>query len=320
MGLLAHSSVANAQNSLLAFDDWSYQLQSVCGNYHPARFERGEIVTGYVRILHAGGLDVAHIATDLGEVRREDEDIRRDYGENLFLLIQLEGVCGIEQRGRESVITPGDCVLIDSSRPSVFHFDGKFSNHLSVHMPRQLLFSKNTEALEISRKIDAEDPMAAMLSALVAKLADTDARDKRAPHLRQLLFDATRQAFATEDETDFLSRTDTTGARLEIVQVLIDRHLTEENLTPRWLASKLGISLRTLQDDFNEMGTTATSLIRMRRLHLAHEQLVHCRQGGEKPNIAELAYSTGFNDVSYFNRSFRQLFDCTPKDLLNADQ
>ena len=276
------------------------------------------MVTGYVELLQAGGMEVAHIANDLGNVRREAEDIRRDYGENLFLLIQLQGSCGIEQMGRQSVIEPGDCILVDSSRPSIFHFGGRFSNHLSVHMPRQLLFSGVTPPMEVSRRVQAADPMASMLSALVAKLAATDAADKRAPHLRQLLFDATRQAFATDDEVESLPRTDGSGARLEIVQILIDRHLTEENLTPRWLAAKLGISLRTLQDDFSETGTTATSLIRMRRLHLARDQLVQHRHDGDRLNIADVAYSAGFNDISYFNRCFRQVFDCTPKDVVSS--
>lgn len=318
MGHLALFGFETSPARPLAFEDWTSRLQSVCGNYHPNAFEHGEIVTGYVELLRAGGVEIAHIANDIGNVRREAEDIRRDYGENLFLLIQLQGCCGIEQKGRQSVIGPGDCILIDSSKPSVFHFGGHFSNHLSVHMPRQLLFSRQAQPLEVSRRIDADDPMSAMLSALVAKLAATDAGDKRAPHLRQLLFDTTRQAFATDDEVESFPRTDSSGARLEIVQILIDRHLTEENLTPRWLAAKLGISLRTLQDDFNEIGTTATSLIRMRRLHLARDQLVQHRHDGDRLNIANVAYSAGFNDISYFNRCFRQVFDCTPKEVVSS--
>lgn len=299
------------------FDEWSTDLQSVCGSYRPARFERSDTVRGQVLVRDWSGMDVAHIASDLDRVEREHADIRRDYGENLFLLIQLEGICGIEQRDRRSVIAPGDCVLVNSSIPSVFHFGGNYSNHLSVHLPRQLLFAENSAGLEISRRLEANDPMSAMLRALVAKLADTPTADRRAPHLRKLLFDTTRQAFATDEELDDAPVAETAGERLEIVQILIDRHLTYDHLTPRWLADKLGISLRTLQDDFSILGTTATSHIRLRRLCLARDQLVQTRSSGEKPNIAEVAYNAGFNDISYFNRCFRKMFDCSPRDLLN---
>jgi AraC-like DNA-binding protein len=299
-----------------AFDDWSSSLRSICGSFQPQRFNKSNKVTGAVQLREFAGIELAQIANNLEQVRREKSDIRADYGENLFLLIQLDGTCGVEQYGRQSMIEPGDCMLVDSSSPSVFHFGGNYSNHLSVHLPRQLLYSEKSTKLDISRHLESADPMSTMLRALVAKLVKTDARDTRAPHLRQLLFDTTRQAFAKDDEIGLPPLVESAGSRFEIIQILIDQNLTDENLTPRWLANRLGISMRTLQEDFSTMGTTASSLIRMRRLYLARDHLVHSKDGPIKPNIADVAYSTGFNDISYFNRCFRKTFACTPKDLL----
>ena len=101
-------------------------------------------------------------------------------------------------------------------------------------------------------------------------------------------------------------------------RLLIDRHLTEQHLTPDWLARRLGVSQRTLQNDFNQLDVTVTSLIRTRRLHLARDQLAQMRRGDCETTIAEIAYSSGFNDISYFNRSFKKTFDCSPKDVLRA--
>jgi AraC-like DNA-binding protein len=75
-----------------------------------------------------------------------------------------------------------------------------------------------------------------------------------------------------------------------------------------------------LQDDFSSSGTTPTSLIRLRRLHLAKEQLQHHNGQATKLNIADVALSAGFNDISYFNRCFREVFNCTPKDFLNKEK
>lgn len=47
--------------------------------------------------------------------------------------------------------------------------------------------------------------MSAILRALAAKLIRTDADDRRAPHLRELLFSATRQAFAMDAELDHVA-------------------------------------------------------------------------------------------------------------------
>jgi AraC-like DNA-binding protein len=205
---------------------------------------------------------------------------------------------------------------VDSTRPSVFYFGGTFSNHLSVHMPRQFLLSDKNTKISISKKIGPDDPMSTMLGALVAKLIKTSGEDARAPHLRDLLFNATRQAFSSNPGESSYTRSDTTSGRVEIVQVLIDENLTEEWLTPQWLADKIGVSLRTLQEDMNTQGTTATSLIKVRRLNLARSRLALMR-GNEGPmTIADVAFSVGFNDISYFNRSFRKLFDCSPKDVV----
>jgi AraC-like DNA-binding protein len=319
MELVQLRELAPDRRQVHDFDQWTDRLHSICGRFQPRLSAQRKGVTGGADIMLAAGIEIARVANDLDVVRRDEQDIRSDYGANLFLLLQLEGSCGVEQYGRQAIIEPGDCILVDSSSPSVFHFGGRFSNHLSVHLPRQLLFSDKSQPIAVSRRLCAADPMAAMLQALVVKLFRTDGNDKRAPHLRQLLFSATRQAFATDIELDRLPVSDSAGGRLEIVQILIDRHLTEQHLTPQWLAGKLGVSLRTLQDDFSALGTTATSLIRLRRLHLAREQLTQMKRVPGTSTIADVAYSSGFNDISYFNRSFKRAFDCSPGDVLQRE-
>lgn len=296
--------------------EWTDRLKSICGNFNPRDAGR-RTVTGNAVVSNAGGLELAQVANDVDVIRRDIGDIRHDHGENLFLLLQIEGTCGIEQHERQAIVAPGDCILVDSASPSIFHFGGHFSNHLSVHLPRQLLLADRSRRVEVARRIDAADPMSTMLRALVAKMIRTDANDKSAPHLRELLFSATRQAFAIDDEQNERLPTESAGERLQVVQILIDRHLTDESLTPQWLANKIGISLRTLQEDFSALGTTATSMIRMRRLRLVREQLIQMKNRPSAPTIAEIAYSAGFNDISYFNRCFRKLFDCSPKDMLH---
>jgi AraC-like DNA-binding protein len=129
-----------------------------------------------------------------------------------------------------------------------------------------------------------------------------------------LLFHTTRQAFAADGFEQARAAPDHPGARAEMARLLVDRHLTETRLTPRWLAKRLGVSLRTLQEDFSARGVTVTSLIRDRRLRLARDRLLETRRGVESGTIAEIAYASGFNDISYFNRCFRKAFACSPRD------
>lgn len=299
------------------FEEWKDKLQSACGRFTPFEWEQRHSVNGGVVQRDAAGMEIVQVATDVEVVRREQHDIRLDYGEHFFLLVQIQGVCGIEQHGQQSIISPGDCILVDSSLPSSFYFNGQFSNHLSVHLPRQLLLAEKPNDIDVSRRLGAEDPMSTMLRALVAKMLQTPARHKRGGELRQLLLQATRQAFATDAPDAPLCPRERASGRLEFARALVDRHLTAEWLTPQWLANRVGVSMRTLQEDFNAVGTTVTSFIRDRRLHLAKERLVEKQRRGldEGTTIAEIAFSSGFNDISYFNRCFKKAFDCSPKDV-----
>ena len=200
-------------------DEWSSSLRSVCGNFQPKPCDGVRRVTGRVHPSTAGGIEFVQVANDLAIIQRDLHDIRKDYGEHLFLLLQIEGECGIEQYGRQTIVAPGDCVLVDSSSPSTFHFGGKFSNHLSVHLPRQIFFSDRSTRVDVSRRVEADDPMSSILRGLVAKLMKTDSGDKRAPELRQLLFSATRQAFASDDCDDLTLQSDCAYHRIEIVQI-----------------------------------------------------------------------------------------------------
>lgn len=195
------------------------------------------------------------------------------------------------------------------------HFEGRYCNHLSVHLPRHAVLGDPASAAQVGVKLAASDPLAAMLRALVAKIMRVDADQPRGPQLRQLLLHAVKESFAAEAPKDVVAPSERAGGRFEMARLLIDRHLTEDRLTPQWLAQRLGISLRTVQEDFNSLGATVTSYIRDRRLQLARERLAAPRRGKARFSIAEVAFSSGFNDISYFNRCFRKAFDCSPKDI-----
>ncbi|MGO7623945.1 hypothetical protein ACC687_37875, partial [Rhizobium ruizarguesonis] len=49
---------------------------------------------------------------------------------------------------------------------------------------------------------------------------------------------------------------------------------------------------------------------RDKRLRLVREKIAQIKDQRSPRTIAEVAYSAGFNDISYFNRSFKDLFDC----------
>ena len=312
--LISNQSLIQRGWSDWKLDDWVSELRSVCGHFDPVG--SGGRVRGVARQIDACGMIFAQVANDLDRVVRTMDGIRLDHHEHLFLIVQMEGRCGVEQVEREVFLETGDCILLDSTQPLTFHFFGHFSNHLSLHLPRQMMYSARGAAFDFGRKLSAADPMVMMLRALIEKMLEMPTAPAGAPHLRELILSAARQAFFAEDDAALLSCLDTSNKRLQVAEVLIDRYLTEPHLGGKWLAGRLGVSPRTLQEDFQGLGTTCTTIIRNRRLRLAREKIEQMRANPAVRTISEIAYDCGFNDISYFNRSFKEMFACAPGDLL----
>ncbi|WP_349960406.1 helix-turn-helix domain-containing protein [Rhizobium sp. ZPR3] len=320
MDLLQNRSLVDRTWAPTPYDQWVDDLQSICGNFNPHSMQRGDSVIGTASRIDVCGMEFAHVSNDLDYVHRDWEDIRRDANEHLFLILQLEGVCGVEHSGQQNILDVGECILVDSTRPTTFYFRGHFSNHLSLHLPRQLMYSNSKIDFDVARKLEASDPMAMMLRALIAKMMTTPDNEAASPYLRQLMFDTTRQAFLSTgaQTTSLTSLHESASKRMQMVDILIDKHLTDSDLSAKWLATRLGVSIRTLQQDFQGMGMTCTTVIRDKRLRFAREKIEQLKEQRNPTTIAEVAYSAGFNDISYFNRSFKELFDCAPSELLRA--
>lgn len=320
MDLLNSVELLRRDRVLTPFDRWVDDLHFTCGSFRPTRMDASQGVRGEARRIQACGIEFSHISNDLDRVQRDWDDVRRDAAEQMFLIIQLEGSCGVEHAGRQSALNLGDCILVDSTQPTTFHFGGVFSNHISLNLPQDLMGLPGGDRLDVARTLDADDPMAVVLRALAAEVLVTQEGDHHASNLRQLMISATRQAFTVQRQGFPLQEglSETAARRLQMIELLIDQNLANPRLSAKWLATRVGLSMRVLQLHFQNLGTTCTGLIRDKRLGVAHDKIAASRQRMGTQTIAEIAYSVGFNDLSYFNRCFKERFACAPSDLARS--
>lgn len=104
------------------------------------------------------------------------------------------------------------------------------------------------------------------------------------------------------------------AARLHAIKEDIRRNLGRPNLSVHVIAARHRVSARHVQMLFEESGSTFTQFLMKQRLMAAHETLI---AWPDRP-IVTIAYELGFNDISNFNRAFRQRFGCTPSEVRKA--
>jgi AraC-like DNA-binding protein len=100
--------------------------------------------------------------------------------------------------------------------------------------------------------------------------------------------------------------------RLASIKAQIEQNLATGTFSITDVAAAEGITTRAIQKFFSREGTTFSRYVLGRRLALAKGFLL--AEGPSMP-ISQIAYNVGFNDLSYFNRTFKSRYGVRPSDL-----
>jgi AraC family transcriptional activator of tynA and feaB len=103
--------------------------------------------------------------------------------------------------------------------------------------------------------------------------------------------------------------------QIEAMLAFCRQNLHDADLSPQRVADHLGISVRTLHLRFSQIGETFGRWLRDSRLDACSLALRDPAQSAA--NISEIAYRWGFNDLSHFNKAFRERFGRTPGEWRN---
>lgn len=102
-------------------------------------------------------------------------------------------------------------------------------------------------------------------------------------------------------------------ARLLMMREYIRHHLTDPALTTDTLATHFGMSSQYVRKIFQESGTTFSDYLNGLRLEWVFDQLSGSNVAARQ--VGTLAYEVGFNNLAWFNRSFKNRFDMTPSEV-----
>jgi AraC-like DNA-binding protein len=141
-------------------------------------------------------------------------------------------------------------------------------------------------------------------------------RPALAAHVETTLVDLVSLMFATGDAAKMAER-GLRAARVQAILAEIKAGFSDPAFSPAIVAHKLGLSMRYVQDLLTESGASFTE--RVLELRLAKAQAMLAQQRFDGMKVSDIAYTCGFNEVSYFNRRFRARFGCSPTEYRGAN-
>jgi AraC-like DNA-binding protein len=121
---------------------------------------------------------------------------------------------------------------------------------------------------------------------------------------------------ATRDAAEIANGRGLRAARLQAIKADIAVSAGRSDLTIDAISAHHGVTPRYVQMLFEMEGTTFSQFLLGQRLLRAHRLLNDPRRADR--TISAIAFEVGFNDLSYFNRTFRRRFAGSPSDVRAA--
>ncbi|MBL8324237.1 MAG: helix-turn-helix domain-containing protein [Rubrivivax sp.] len=275
--------------------------------------------SGRASTWHAGEVVLTHLEATRHRVMRSNAIARATEAPYLKIVAPWVGCAGVEQKGRETWVTPGQWSIYDTTDSYAVANPGRVE-HLIVMLPKRAFAERGVSA--------------PMLEALMAR------RLGGSGGISRLALDTMRNAFrelpsmpeaAARGVGDaitqlvHLSLLDLAGqataqtqreALRERIKQHVAQHLAEPGLTVDAIASALNVSRRQLYNAFAEEADGVAGYILARRLEACRQAFVD--QASAHRSITDIALAAGFQNMAHFSRVFRAHLGVAPSDYRRA--
>lgn len=273
----------------------------------------GERFSCNARFYRLRDLSILSIAGSAVRVNRTRQ--MRERSDQLALLMYLDGVAAVSQRGREVSLTRGSSVLFSTADP--LRIDRTTARFVCVGVPRAVLapMLSNPDAALMS-VIPGESETLRLLARYVDLLINSPALLETAelsPLAIHHVHDLVALALgATRDAAEVARGRGLRAARVRAIKADIANNL-EGDVSADALSVRHHISPRYVRKLFEGENTSLSRFVLGQRLARVHRMLADARYSDR--TIADLALAVGFRDLSTFNREFRRCFGMTPSDV-----
>jgi AraC-like DNA-binding protein len=268
---------------------------------------------GRARTLRAGDVVLTRLEATRHRVTRSPSIARHTEQPFLKIVAPWKGCAGVEQKGRETWVTPGQWSIYDTT-DSYAVANPERVEHLIVMLPKAMLAERGlpldplmarrlggsggvgTLALQTMRNAFAELP--SMPEAAARGVGDAITQ---LVHLS--LLDLAGQATALTQRE----------ALRERIKQHVAQHLADPALTVDQIARALNCSRRQLYNAFAEEPDGVAGYILARRLEACRRVLADRAQAHR--SVTDIALGNGFQNMAHFSRVFRTHLGLPPSDF-----
>jgi AraC family transcriptional regulator, positive regulator of tynA and feaB len=306
----ALQSGSSLKRPRLAYDAWRAAIHSYCGRFNPEGVEPSAFV-GRLGPRTICGLVALDISCNSPRIERTQRDVRLDGNENYYVVLQVAGQSTVAQNDRIIGLGVGDIGLIDAARPVTVFCEGRRSQWISLHLPRQSLVSHLGFGPQGGLSGHRSTPAARVLFQLARHVPGVDGSisGPADTYMHLAIYDLLGALFVRPDPQAVSPHTD---KLFDLLRSIIKSRFAEPDLGPAEVAVEAGISLRYLQKLFTVRGVSCSHFIQCLRLDHAARILRRLQVLETGRPLSEIAFAVGFRDYAHFSRSFRDRFGCPP--------
>jgi AraC-like DNA-binding protein len=293
-------------------EQFAYWHEVICQAFVPLTPHRSAPVTGFAAQVETRPLTHvvrARIASQPQRTAHGPREVTRTDGAYYFVNLQLAGRCRTRQGGVESVVSPGQFVVVDTTEPYWFDFDAEW-RMLSYRVPHSHLDSRLGGVRPRTGAALGHAGAGAVVRSLLTSLWEVD--DGIGPaavgELEQALAAAVAATMTATPRDDVPHATALRTAVLGHVRA----HLGDRSLSVTSVCRRFGISPRTLHRLFEDGEQSFAATVRSLRLDRCAALLADPRVTSR---VTDVAASLGFDDPASFSRAFRRHVGSTPTEV-----
>ena len=294
-------------------DQFGYWREVICQAFVPLVATRTVDRPGFparVETRPLGAVNRARIYSQPQLTDHGAREVARSGDDFYFVNLQLGGRCRAQQGSEDSILEPGQLVVLDTTEPYHLAFDAEWQM-LSYRIPHARISSRLPDAHRgIGTCIDGSTGTGRAVASLMESLWEIDKVDAAGrAELGEALAAVVAVAMgASAEPTDTPLRDANRAAILRHVVA----HLGDDRLSVGSVCREFAISPRYLHSLFEDTDRTFAATVRGLRLE-------RCARLIAEPScnlsITQIGARHGFADPASFSRAFRREFGTSPSEV-----